>query len=1080
MKARFLALAALVLGMVSCQQDFDGAAQVGGEVDFQLKVAAPELSTRADLDEDGFNGHDSAYGAIDYLSEKEWAENADLRYSLEVYDAVAEGEAYGDPVKDRMVIIKDKYEPVLFDLRLAPGRKYRFVVFADFVPEGSAEAFEQNTLTASKDDQKELGLRHSINGDLRGIAVKAEAINDELADAYFATMDMELKNSAAQDMILKRPYGKVRVVATDLHELNINVDPAAVKVTYGAYNPSAFNAVTGEISGEYTENAYFVNAYNEISKTNMSNHIYDGYNTDEYKVTNANGVTRNTRMTLFTDYILATNVQEPIQFTMAVYADKNCESLIKETHFNTEIPVQRNHLTTIIGNVLTTATEINVTIDDNFADPNHELNIWDGKAVTEVVEKDGVYEIYEASQLAWFAQEVNGGNKFAGKTVKLCKSIHLNGEAWTPIGAKGKFEGTFDGQDNVIEGLFINVTDKTPVGLFANAKYVRNLKVCHAEIYGHYKAGVIVGDGLCSRIDNCHVENATVTIVPLNKDEANNVGGIVGYLSAENEAYVKNCSVKNATITAYRKVGGIVGVANRPAVVSGNTVENVTIIADMTPEYVKEYDANAGAIIGLKNTTTVVDEDNTIGDNVVVKVLVDSVNEINLSNSDETTFFHLNGGEYSFTEDTTIKGNIQAAGKVTINGNHNKITTGTTGNYSFVARGEDNEILFLNTAVIANGGGVAASNNGKVIFNGESVDISKYTASSPARYNFYASYGGEIVINDGVFKFHSTNNTRRAYVCAENGGKVIINGGTFGKASTRSDYKAGIRVLGDQSEVIIYGGTFGFDPSAWLAPDYYTVKENGNWVVKAPVPANNAEELKEAVADAVEGSTIVLAENVNYGTITAGELKNVTIKGKENSVMTFNTDADSKLENVTLKNVDFVYDGSNVNSGIVINAAAAINNLVIDGCSFVGTGAKAGRGLYGQNPNATISFKNCVFENLGYPIYTMSGGGYESLTIEGCTFRLIKSWAIMPQYNEYLGDLTVTGCTFENCTGGLVKAGKFTTGHTFTFTDNVVTNSAEHPSKNWFTIDTSAATKVVSGNTKDGADWTPGEAEGLK
>ena len=1080
MKARFLALAALVLGMVSCQQDFDGAAQVGGEVDFQLKVAAPELSTRADLDEDGFTGHDSAYGAIDYLSEKEWAENADIRYSLEVYDAVAEGEAYGDPVKDRMVIIKDKYEPVLFDLRLAPGRKYRFVVFADFVPEGSAEAFEQNALTASKEHQQELGLRHSINGDLRGIAVKAEAINDELADAYFATMDMELKNSAAQDMILKRPYGKVRVVATDLHELNINVDPAAVKVTYGAYNPSAFNAVTGEISGEYTEKECFVNAYNEISKTNMDNHIYNGYNTEEYKVTNANGVTRNTRMTLFTDYILATNVQEPIQFTMAVYADANCKSLIKETHFNTEIPVQRNHLTTIIGNVLTTATEINVTIDDNFANPNYDLNIWDGKAVTPVVEKDGVYEIYEASELAWFAQAVNSGNKFTGKTVKLCKSIHLNGEAWTPIGAKGKFEGIFDGQNHTIEGLFINVTDKTPVGLFANANYVRNLKVCHAEIYGHYKAGVIVGDGLCSRIENCHVENATVTIVPLNKDEANNVGGIVGYLSAENEAYVKNCSVKNATITAYRKVGGIVGVANRPAVVSGNTVENVTIIADMTPEYVKEYDANAGAIIGLKNTTTVVDEDNTVGEYVEVKVLVDSVNEINLSKSDETTFFHLEGGEYSFTEDTTIKGDIQAAGKVTINGNGNKITTGTKGTYSFIARGEDNEILFINTAVIANGGGVAASNNGKVIFNGQAVDISNYTTSSPARYNFYASNGGEIVINDGVFKFHSTNNTRRAYVCAENGGKVIINGGTFGKASTRSGY-TGIRVLDDQSEVIVYGGTFGFDPSAWLAPDYYTVKENGNWVVKAPVPANNAEELTEAVAYAVEGSTIVLAENVNYGTITAGELKNVTIKGKENSVMTFNTDADTKLENVTLKSVNFVYDGSNANCGIVINTDAQIENLVVEGCTFVGTGAKAGRGIYGQNPNATIVVKNCVFENLGYPIYNQSTpGGYKALTIEGCTFRLIKSWAIMPQYGEYPGDLTITGCTFENCANGLVKTGTFTSGNTFTFANNTITNSAEHPAKNWFSVNASAATKVVSGNTKDGAEWTPGEAEGLK
>ena len=42
-------------------------------------------------------------------------------------------------------------------------------------------------------------------------------------------------------------------------------------------------------------------------------------------------------------------------------------------------------------------------------------------------------------------------------------------------------------------------------------------------------------------------------------DDANNVGGITGYLSAEPNAYVTNCSVSNATITAYRKVGGLRG-----------------------------------------------------------------------------------------------------------------------------------------------------------------------------------------------------------------------------------------------------------------------------------------------------------------------------------------------------------------------------------------------------------------------------------------------------------------------------------------------------------------------------------------
>ncbi|MEE1366305.1 MAG: right-handed parallel beta-helix repeat-containing protein [Muribaculaceae bacterium] len=232
----------------------------------------------------------------------------------------------------------------------------------------------------------------------------------------------------------------------------------------------------------------------------------------------------------------------------------------------------------------------------------------------------------------------------------------------------------------------------------------------------------------------------------------------------------------------------------------------------------------------------------------------------------------------------------------------------------------------------------------------------------------------------------------------------------------------------------------------------------------------------------IENAYISIAgdQAVTWPAITLGTLKNVTIDGNHNAVMTIKTDANTNIENVTLKNIAFVYDGTDVNSSIVVNAEAQIENLLIEGCTFTGTGAKAGRGIYGQNPNATIVVRNSTFKNLGYPIYTMAAGGYESLTIEGCTFEDIKSWAIMPQYNSYLGDLTVSGNMFVNCVGGLVKAGAFTAGHTFTFTNNFIANSAEHPAKNWFSIDTTNASKVVKDNTKDGAAWTPGEAEGLK
>ena len=378
MKVRFLALAAMMLGMVSCQQDVEPVVPANGEVDFMLKVDAVELATRAG--EDGVNDSqddfDSAYGAIDYLQASmrndayrvDWGD-VDLRYSLEVYDA-ADNYAGATPVKDRQVIIVDEYMPVTFDLRLIPNRPYRFVVFADFVADGASN-------TPSLATQSDLGLHHEIGATLGDITIKADAINDECTDAYFATKDLTITNSATQSILLKRPYGKVRVIATDLAELNTNIIPEAVQVRYTAKHPQTFNAITGVIGAEdETQVVTFDCDYNEgVGQNSLANHFYTK-NYDEMVTTNSDNVTRHTHMTLFTDYILAMDDhQSTINFDMSLFDSDG--GIIKTTQFCTEIPVQRNHLTTVIGNLFTTATEINVTIDDNFENANRQYYVFE-------------------------------------------------------------------------------------------------------------------------------------------------------------------------------------------------------------------------------------------------------------------------------------------------------------------------------------------------------------------------------------------------------------------------------------------------------------------------------------------------------------------------------------------------------------------------------------------------------------------------------------------------------------------------------------------------------------------------------
>lgn len=163
---------------------------------------------------------------------------------------------------------------------------------------------------------------------------------------------------------------------------------------------------------------------------------------------------------------------------------------------------------------------------------------------------------------------------------------------------------------------------------------------------------------------------------------------------------------------------------------------------------------------------------------------------------------------------------------ITVNWNGNEIKAGNAGNYAIIWH---TNTTFNDLNLVSEGGGIGVVDGAKVVFNGGSVAVN--SDSTSGRYNFYmVGEGTEVTINDGTFTFSSTQNQKRAYIYAGAGAKVIVNGGTFGKASTRSGYTAGI--LGDGT-VIITGGTFGFDPSNWVADGYEAVVDGENWKVQA-------------------------------------------------------------------------------------------------------------------------------------------------------------------------------------------------------------------------------------------------------
>ncbi|MBR5200840.1 MAG: hypothetical protein IKW31_03715 [Alistipes sp.] len=317
MKARFLALAALVLGLAACQTEPEGLnVNVGGEVDTTITVSLPE-TTRAT---------DSAEGAFENVNLNEYT----IRYILQVY--------YKDePSQERLVQYTDGKE-VTFDVRLVPGRDYNFVVWADLV-EGNT--FQENVW--NNDD----GLHYNTT-DLHNITLKQTWVAmDETRDAftgYFNTADGDKRYSAGLpiNITLTRPFAKLRVITTDMVELNnLGITPYKAVATYTTKHYESFNALNGTYAGEVSD----------IS------HTYD-------IVSYGDNVTTGDKQSkvLFTDYFFANN--EVVNFTLDVKEENGTS--IKLNTFNTPIPAQRNYLTTIQGNILTDGNNVTVNVEDAF------------------------------------------------------------------------------------------------------------------------------------------------------------------------------------------------------------------------------------------------------------------------------------------------------------------------------------------------------------------------------------------------------------------------------------------------------------------------------------------------------------------------------------------------------------------------------------------------------------------------------------------------------------------------------------------------------------------------------------------
>lgn len=341
MKKLLLFMLSAMLFGVACQQEIDYVDLTKGTnngVIVTLGVNVPELEATRSGEEGTVPGLNSGLGAIDnFDAAQKWGEH-DLRYMMEIYEVTEGYKNEESPIKnERLVSVHNSYEPTSFKVRLIPNRKYRFVVWADFVEEGSTV-------------EKVNDLYYDTT-DFNNITRKNVTAMDESYDAYFIQKDFFVEtNGLTEPLELKRPFGKVRIITTDFDEVNIGSEPTKVTVKFFNHALSnSLDAVTGVASGK---------SYNEYIEyaIDKNNPYTEGWDSSA------------SNMTLFADYILGgdeTKGAQEINIEMTVWGKDGREIITRK--FDTQIPLERNKLTTIVGNLLTVGTEFNITIDDNFS-----------------------------------------------------------------------------------------------------------------------------------------------------------------------------------------------------------------------------------------------------------------------------------------------------------------------------------------------------------------------------------------------------------------------------------------------------------------------------------------------------------------------------------------------------------------------------------------------------------------------------------------------------------------------------------------------------------------------------------------
>lgn len=311
-------LALSALAMVSCQKELLGpATQEGQEVEVSLDLTTPLMGTKAYADGQSVNVvHVHVY-------------QHDASGNLTYIDPASQGASIETPSKD----VTMTAGAATYSTRLVTGQTYTFVFWAEKSGNG-AYAYAPGTQTVSVNYTGATG-------------------NDESRDAFYAVLpDVTITGAYSANVTLNRPFAQINFGASDFDAAvaaGITVTGASVKLT-GIAN--SINLLDGSVTGD--ETVTFAEA---ILPTNP-NATLTAAGVD-YKY-------------VAMDYVLVGKDTKSLSDVTLTLAATGAQSATPKYTY-TNVPLQGNYRTNIVGSLFTSPADINITVNPAFGNPDENI-----------------------------------------------------------------------------------------------------------------------------------------------------------------------------------------------------------------------------------------------------------------------------------------------------------------------------------------------------------------------------------------------------------------------------------------------------------------------------------------------------------------------------------------------------------------------------------------------------------------------------------------------------------------------------------------------------------------------------------